>query len=84
MKKGTESENMIKWKCSQCRYYIEAPKPPEICPSCQTKCSFTNSTCYTPECGGEKNIDPRLFDNQKEASITKKKYNSDSEKGQAK
>jgi hypothetical protein len=24
------------------------------------KCEFKNVTCYTPECGGPGNIDPRL------------------------
>jgi len=57
---------ITKWKCSQCQYLLEAAKPPEICPDCQAKCSFTNVTCYTPECGGEDNIDPKLFEKDKE------------------
>lgn len=52
---------MLKWKCSECRYLVDAAKPPESCPSCKSKCSFTEATCYTPECGGEQNIDPQLF-----------------------
>ncbi|MEW6026429.1 MAG: rubredoxin-like domain-containing protein [Planctomycetota bacterium] len=59
-------EKRIKWKCSQCKYVVEAINPPEACPSCQAKCSFTNVTCYTPECGGEDNIDPQLFEKDKE------------------
>ncbi|HLD36606.1 MAG TPA: hypothetical protein VJC37_07770 [Planctomycetota bacterium] len=55
-----------KWKCSHCQYLLEADKPPEECPSCHNKCAFTDATCYTPECGGEDNIDPKLFEKDKE------------------
>lgn len=48
------------WKCSHCGYLITAAMPPESCPSCKQKCDFLNVTCYTPECGGPGNIDPRL------------------------
>ncbi|MCJ7521256.1 MAG: hypothetical protein MUP21_03440 [Dehalococcoidia bacterium] len=51
---------MTHWKCSECGYQLEAEAPPEKCPSCHEKCLFTDITCYIPECGGEKNIDPRL------------------------
>ena len=35
---------------------------PETCPSCKEPCTFTDVTCYTPECGGPEsgNFDPRL------------------------
>lgn len=55
---------MTKWRCSKCNYLIEAEKPPEKCPSCSEKCIFADATCYTPECGGEKNIDPQLFNHK--------------------
>ncbi len=48
------------WKCSDCGYTITAPAPPELCPECQKECIFRNITCYTPDCGGPGNIDPRL------------------------
>lgn len=48
------------WKCSNCGYLLTAKKPPETCTSCNQKCNFINVTCYTPECGGPGNIDPRL------------------------
>jgi len=48
------------WKCEECGYLLNAAVPPETCPSCKKKCLFKNVTCYTPECGGPGNIDPRL------------------------
>jgi len=51
---------MTGWKCSDCGYLVEAPEPPERCPSCNHRCEFLNVTCYIPECGGDKNVDPRL------------------------
>jgi rubrerythrin len=48
------------WRCDGCGYLLTAERPPEICPSCNNKCAFKNVTCYTPECGGPGNIDPRL------------------------
>lgn len=48
------------WKCGNCGYIIKAEIPPNKCPSCKEKCDFHNVTCYTPECGGVGNIDPRL------------------------
>ena len=39
------------WKCSNCRYVLQAPAPPVVCPSCQQNCQFTDVTCYIPECG---------------------------------
>lgn len=58
---------MIKWRCSNCGYVFEKDKPPKECPSCKEKCTFTDVTCYTPECGGEKNIDPQLFDRKEKS-----------------
>ena len=48
------------WKCSKCGFTVTAAKPPDVCPECGEKCDFKNITCYTPECGGPGNIDPRL------------------------
>lgn len=48
------------WKCGECGNTIQTANPPEICPSCNQKCVFKNVTCYTPECGGPGNIDPKL------------------------
>lgn len=48
------------WRCSTCSYILTAATPPDTCPSCGRKCEFLNVTCYTPECGGPGNIDPRL------------------------
>ena len=45
------------WKCG---FLMTAAMPPELCPQCKEKCEFLNVTCYTPECGGPGNIDPRL------------------------
>lgn len=48
------------WKCGKCKFMFTAPSLPEQCPECGEKCDFLNITCYTPECGGPGNIDPRL------------------------
>ena len=48
------------WKCQKCGYTITAASPPEVCPECNETCDFRNVTCYTPECGGPGNIDPRF------------------------
>jgi rubrerythrin len=48
------------WKCGNCGYLITATSPPVVCPECKEKCDFLDVTCYTPECGGPGNIDPRL------------------------
>ncbi|MFO8033228.1 MAG: hypothetical protein R6U22_11875 [Desulfohalobiaceae bacterium] len=48
------------WKCSECGFLLTAPTPPEVCSQCGKKCEFLNVTCYTPDCGGPGNIDPRL------------------------
>jgi len=37
-----------------------AETAPDLCPSCKQACSFLNVTCYTPDCGGEGNVDPQL------------------------
>jgi len=52
--------NLTYWRCSTCKYTITAAKPPDECPSCHRKTDFLNITCYTPECGGPGQIDPRL------------------------
>ncbi len=52
--------NLTYWKCLKCGYTITAVKPPNVCPECEEKCDFLNVTCYTPDCGGPGNIDPRI------------------------
>ena len=52
--------NLTYWKCGECGYLITAAAPPNECPECKKDCVFLNVTCYTPECGGPGNIDPRL------------------------
>jgi rubredoxin len=47
--------------CDLCNYIFEAEAPPSVCPSCREKCTFSNVTCYVPECGGLNNMDPRLI-----------------------
>ena len=52
--------NQTYWKCGECGFLVTAGTPPVECPQCRKKCEFLNVTCYTPECGGPGNIDPRL------------------------
>jgi len=53
---------MPKWQCVECGYYVqEANRPPDACPSCSLRCSFTDVTCYRPECGGPVNPDPTVM-----------------------
>ena len=40
---------------------LDANVPPHKCPVCDQTCAFVNVTCYTPECGGESNLDPRII-----------------------
>ena len=50
---------MPKWQCVECGYFVrEASRPPDSCPGCSLRCSFTDVTCYRPECGGPVNPDP--------------------------
>ncbi len=55
-----KERSMTQWKCSDCDYTFGADSPPDHCPSCKKACTFTDVTCYIPECGGPGNIDPRL------------------------
>lgn len=52
---------MVQWKCSDCGYIFSSDNVPDKCPSCQHNCTFSDVTCYIPECGGEGNIDTRLL-----------------------
>lgn len=53
---------MPKWQCIECGYFVqEANRPPDVCPSCSLRCSFTDVTCYRPECGGPVNPDPAVM-----------------------
>jgi rubredoxin len=58
--KGKADAGLTHWKCGKCNFSFTAPSPPEKCPGCDETCDFLNITCYTPECGGPGNIDPRL------------------------
>jgi hypothetical protein len=49
---------MTHWMCINCGYYLQTEQTPDRCPSCKQACAFTNVTCYRPDCGGERNIDP--------------------------
>ena len=49
------------WKCAKCGFLVTALTPPGACPVCAENCAFVNVTCYTPDCGGPDNIDPRLL-----------------------
>jgi hypothetical protein len=51
---------MTHWMCVNCGYYLQTDLPPNRCPSCNEACVFNNVTCYRPDCGGERNIDPLL------------------------
>jgi len=51
---------MTWFKCSKCGYTLEIDMPPEQCPSGKENCVFMDTTCYTPDCGGPGNIDPRI------------------------
>ena len=51
---------MTYWMCDKCSFVIEMPKPPDPCPGCNNKCTFSDVTCYTPECGGVGSLDTRL------------------------
>ena len=68
---GMEVNSMTQWNCSGCGYTFEAETIPERCPSCKQTCSFSDVTCYTPDCGGTGNIDPRLM-GKKESPLKKK------------
>jgi len=52
---------MTKWQCVQCGYFFDGVRPPEPCPGCKSACSYTDVTCYRPECGGAVNADPMLL-----------------------
>lgn len=48
------------WKCTGCGHTLEGQVPPEPCPSCHEKCTFSNVSCYHPECS-EDGPDPQLL-----------------------
>ena len=52
---------MTKWQCVQCGYFFDGVGPPDRCPGCQAICTYTDVTCYRPECGGPVNIDPMVM-----------------------
>jgi len=54
------NSNLPYWKCEKCGYTFTANIPPNVCPECNVKCDFRDVSCYTPDCGGPGNIDPRL------------------------
>ena len=51
----------MKWKCNNCGYTFDIETPPDECPSCKKKCTFVDATCYTPDCGGQGNINPDIY-----------------------
>lgn len=62
---------MPKWQCVECGYFVqEANRPPDVCPSCSLRCSFTDVTCYRPECGGPVNPDPSVMKTVTSKGIT--------------
>jgi len=62
---------MPKWQCVECGYFIrEANRPPDLCPSCSLRCSFTDVTCYRPECGGPLNPDPVVMKSVTSKGVT--------------
>ena len=62
---------MPKWQCVECGYFVqEANRPPDVCPSCSLRCSFTDVTCYRPECGGPVNPDPTVMKTVTSKGIT--------------
>jgi len=61
---------MAHWQCSNCHYTFEVEAPPERCPSCKQSCTFSDVTCYIPDCGGPGKIDPRLV-GKKEGPVKK-------------
>jgi len=61
-----------KWACSECGYFIEADAPPEFCPTCKKNCMFVDATCYTPECGGSKNVNADVISQRDMGRTTKK------------
>ncbi|OGP87065.1 MAG: hypothetical protein A2156_09215 [Deltaproteobacteria bacterium RBG_16_48_10] len=62
---------MTQWQCSNCGYTFGEEAPPNQCPSCKQACTFSDVTCYIPDCGGSGNIDPRLVSGKRN-SIKKK------------
>ena len=54
------------FKCNKCGYTLSGDAPPadSTCPSCKQKCTFSDVTCYIPECDhkdGKEHIDHRLL-----------------------
>ena len=52
---------MAKWQCIECGYFFDGVKPPDKCPGCNVNCSYTDVTCYRPECGGPTNPDQMVM-----------------------
>ena len=52
---------MTKWQCLECGYFFDGVKPPDKCPGCNANCTYTDVTCYRPECGGPAHPDPVLM-----------------------
>ena len=52
---------MSKWQCVECGYFADEAKPPDTCPGCHAHCTYTDVTCYRPECGGPPNPDPMVM-----------------------
>ena len=56
---------MVYFVCQYCGYLLnlglDENTPPHKCPVCDQTCAFVNITCYTPECGDERNPDPKIM-----------------------
>ena len=52
---------MTKWQCIECGYFFDGVKPPDKCPGCNANCTYTDVSCYRPECGGPANPDPMVM-----------------------
>lgn len=51
---------MTYWMCDKCNFVIESTKPPDPCPGCNIRCTFSDVTCYSPEYGSAGSLDTRL------------------------
>jgi len=51
---------MTHWMCTVCGFLASVEEPPTDCPNCKRACTFNDVTCYRPECGGVRNVDPLL------------------------
>jgi len=60
---------MTHWMCTNCGYYVRAANSPGQCPTCKQSCSFSDVTCYRPDCGGEGNTDLLAVNGIRKATV---------------